>query len=308
MSLRKNISLLSLTIGLILSTNANATPTDPLTKIYCEETCNDYYQAITKVKELDEYQHNDNMLFEFFESGVSINTLTHQQYLDYLEDNPKVTKLNNKKNKGRVSIQDAALSCSYDADYDCEAWGDYDGTMKPYILDIQNEINKASFQITLTQADIDAENTKRKVTESFLQGALLVIPVAAATSRLTFVFKAVTTEDIVAGMLAGGTMNAITNTFLTQSETKLKAGDIITINNGEVVSIIRDGMIYTPTQIINEITNSVPGGGGGEGPGSPGGGFEGGAGGESGGGELCVREVRTQAGNRGQTFYFTTKC
>ncbi|WDE11571.1 hypothetical protein [Thalassomonas haliotis] len=267
MFLKKKVSLVALAIAVVFPSLSNANT--PTSIIECGQSCNDIHSIVSQVIDLEDYEHDDNMLFKFTDTGVEVNSITYQQFL---LDSADITNLLINNNGGVAAIQDAALSCENDRDYDCEAWDDYSGVLKPYILAIENKVYNYEWQHTLTQSEIDSDNTLSQIKYHFAVGALTFAPVAAITVQMLRAVSALTKSEIIQGMLVGGTIS-VANSFIFTgpNKTKLKAGDIITIKNGRVTKIIRNGQVYSVSSLFGGSGGSDGSSGSGSGGSSSGG-------------------------------------
>ncbi|WDE06879.1 hypothetical protein SG34_008260 [Thalassomonas viridans] len=270
MFLGKKLSLLTLTVGFSLSLQASEY--SPISIIECGQACDDIYDMVTKVTALEDYQHDENMLFIFTDSGVEVNSITYGQYTNHLSSNPLTSQPLIEAESGAVDVMDAALSCEYDRDYDCEAWNDIDGTLKPYIISLQNAVNSYEWSYTVTQDDIDRTNMSNRIQQNFAVGALTFLPVAKIADVIIKVVVGMSRSELLATMVAGGvTTVAMGELYKGPTKSKLKAGDILILKGGKITTVIRNGTSYSPSYIA-----SISGGSG-DGNGSNGGNNTGGS-------------------------------
>lgn len=251
--------LLMLAVTSIFSLNVLAS--DVKYQIQCENYCGDIYDAVQKIINLEDHKFLSNDIFIQLDSGIEVNSITYQQFISYAElisIKPLVTSESSPK------FFDAAFSCERDRDYDCEAWGDYNGAYKSYIVALQNQVYNYEWSHTLTQSDIDAVNTATILQYDFTVGVITFSPAARFISVVGKGLS-VSTNDIIGLLVASGVSNVIVNQMFTgPAKTKLRVGDVIVVKKGKVVSIVRNGITYSPSQITGVGSNTGGGGSSGD--------------------------------------------
>lgn len=230
-------------------------------QVHCENDCGDIYDAVQKIINLEDHKFLSNDIFIQLDSGIEVNSITYQQFISYAElisIKPLVTSESSPK------FFDAAFSCERDRDYDCEAWGDYNGAYKSYIVALQNQVYNYEWSHTLTQSDIDAVNTATILQYDFTVGVITFSPAARFISVVGKGLS-VSTNDIIGLLVASGVSNVIVNQMFTgPAKTKLRVGDVIVVKKGKVVSIVRNGITYSPSQITGVGSNTGSGGSSGD--------------------------------------------
>ncbi|MBQ4848256.1 hypothetical protein [Pseudoalteromonas sp. MMG005] len=194
------------------------------------------------------------------DSGVIVNSITYIEYLNQINTNG----INNTRPK-RDSFKplDGALRCQDDNDYDCEAWDDFHGKKKPYILQLRNHINNFSWRYTITTSDLNSINQNRNLAYVFITSAASATPAAYAMKKLALYGVSLGTfaqTSINTGIVS----TSLAYIFSHDTKSKLKVGDQLVVKGGEVIGIIRNGKSYTPAQIYG----GRAGGGGGAGDGT----------------------------------------
>lgn len=257
MTLQKNILIATMTIGLAYTNNVLAndvnTTSNAISKIYCDFQCDNILKAVTDTINAQDYKHADNMLFEQYDNHVLVNSMTYREYVDAITSQvivESLVKTKAHKNAPPLNIiQDGALSCVYDRQYDCEAWNDPQGTNKAYIMHLQNLMKTSSWTYTLRQSDIDQNNRIMHTRYNAAINALTLVPVARLASIIAKSLKITPAQvmeiaaiDWMVDMIKG-------EIFRGAPKTKLKVGDVITIKNGKIVKITRNGASYTPRQL-----------------------------------------------------------
>ncbi|WDE12339.1 hypothetical protein [Thalassomonas haliotis] len=252
MFVKKKISVLSLSLLALFSVSSNAD--DPVSLIDCGQFCNDIYSSVSKVVALEDYYHDDNMLFKLIDSGTEVNSITYQQYLANL-NRPLFVK----KKENMAGLMDASLSCENDSDFNCEAWN---GSENPYLTAIENALETYNFhwKYVVTEADIESTNLKSKIAHAFISSAIASATFASLAAKIYKVSKTITNSSQLANALTAGTGGVYAAlVYGSAVTTKLKAGDEVVIQYGKIIAVIRDGESFTLAQ-INAGSGSSTGG------------------------------------------------
>lgn len=254
-------------------------------ELLCKNECANLFGEIDKmVSQKNHGLSPDDILMQFepffqddlfiqFDSGIAVNSTT---YKDYLSQKANLVSQKSSSDFDLIDVKfssksvptpiltprDGALSCEYDRDYDCEAWGDYSGVYKPYIIAVQNQVYNYEWGYTLTQEDINSINLTSRIRYSFAVGVITFSPAARFTSILQAGLKNITSENMVSLLIAAGIANVVVNEiFNGPRKTSLKVGDVVMFKGGKLVSVARDGVIYNATTIMGPIGNEGGSGG-----------------------------------------------
>ena len=148
------------------------------------------------------------------------------------------------------------MTCENDTDYDCEAWDDYDGALKPYIVAIQNEVYNFEWRYTLTAADINLENAINKLNTDYTLGALSAVPIARLGQIIINISFNVTSSNLVSMLIAGGVTNVVSGSplFSLYEPSKLMPGNVLVFKQGKIVAVEIDGVTYSVAQVTG-LTN-----------------------------------------------------
>lgn len=209
-------------------------------------------------------------IFVQLDSSVVVNSITYREYL--LQKNNYFTQSDVlgfapryllSTDKFIPTPQDGALSCEYDRDYDCEAWVDYSGAYKSYIIALQNQVYSYEWGYTLTQADIDSINLASRIEYNFAVGVITYSPAARFVSTVSSGLRYVTKRKMISLLISAGIANVVINEiFNGPQSTKLKVGDVVMFKGGKLVSVAREGVIYHASSIMGPIVNAGVGSGG----------------------------------------------
>ena len=131
-------------------------------EILCENECADISAEVDKMVSQRNYgvssdsifmqfePFSQNDLFIQFDSNVAVNSTTYRDYLSQKDNSVTQKGISGVGSRDVLKAPDeliptpvdSALSCEYDRDYDydCDAWGDYSGAYKSYIMAVQNQV------------------------------------------------------------------------------------------------------------------------------------------------------------------------
>ncbi|WDE11604.1 hypothetical protein [Thalassomonas haliotis] len=252
---KKRLSLTALACAFAFSANSNAQ--DHTYLIDCGQSCNDLHQVVGEIIALESQPFSSNDMFKLLDSGIEVNSITYQQYLSDTDNTPNFLQ--------EIIPADSfgtenALACESDRDYDCEAWNDYTGAYKSYIVALQNQVYDFEWSYSLTQSDIDAIDTAARLQYNFSVGVATSLPATRLVSMLVQGLQ-VSIGKIASHLMASGVTNVIIGElFRGPAKTKLKAGDVVVVKKGRIVSIVRNGIAYSPATLTG--TGSGSGGSG----------------------------------------------
>lgn len=127
----------------------------------------------------------------------------------------------------------------------------------------------------LTAADIQFRNFANQVTLGIVAGSILIIPLdgiaTVITARIVTQLGSRVIGVVVGGAVTGALGSAAT--FGINIYTKYEVGDVLIMQNGKVIKVIRKGKEYTIKELgINTSSNGTSGGSGGSNIGGSGGG------------------------------------
>ncbi|SFC31874.1 hypothetical protein [Pseudoalteromonas denitrificans] len=179
----------------------------------------------------------------------------------------------NSKSKGD-STYDGALNCEFDRDYNCEAWEDWAGTKKPWVMELFRLTREYEWYHKIDQGDIDSMDTPRRWHYNFVVGAITVSAAGRAVAMIQAAGKAMGYAEITTTMIAGGGTNwVIGELFQGASKTKLQVGDTIVVKGGAIIAVWRKGVKFTAAELYGSGSGgNNSGGGGGDGSGNASGG------------------------------------
>lgn len=198
--------------------------------------------------------------FVAYDSGVAVDSITYSDY-QYLKRNGKLPTIQ----------KDGALNCAYDSSFSCADWKKDPGT-----LDLVNLIQNYTWKDQpLTAADIQFRNFANQVTLGIVAGSILIIPLdgiaTVITARIVTQLGSRVIGVVVGGAVTGALGSAAT--FGINIYTKYEVGDVLIMQNGKVIKVIRKGKEYTIKELgINTSSNGTSGGSGGSNIGGSGGG------------------------------------
>lgn len=229
----------------------------------CSENCTDIRKIIKDFLNSDGMESfaKKNTIFILTSHGVDVNSITYSDYID--SSTTSETKLSiplivassrlQNKEKSNYTPFDGALSCEYDNDYDCEAWEDWDGRAKPYLMALKYLVDNYQWAAPpLSRSHIDNLNTARKLTHDFVVISLTTVPAGRMVKILANLGKNTTAAQMIAGGIVGTGLNRV---FNADTRSKLKVGDVLIIKGGNVHKIIRDSTVYDASQIFTTRTS-----------------------------------------------------